>query len=115
MFCVCPSHCISRRERNKKNAKVDADHRTSLLGDTKRVSIARGPYINVRFAMRNFFNFFFLFYFEAWKLEIFIKNIVADGRRVADVIMINGCILRGEEELSSKILNSFWKAFQRVC
>lgn len=47
MFCVCPSHCISKRERNKKSAKVDADHRTSLLGDTKRVSIARGPYINV--------------------------------------------------------------------
>lgn len=46
-FCVCPSHCISQRERNKKDAKVDADHRTSLLRDTKRVSIARGPYINV--------------------------------------------------------------------
>ncbi|CAO1304564.1 unnamed protein product [Diamesa serratosioi] len=46
-FCVCPSHCISKRERNKKSAKVDADHRTSLLRDsTKRVSIARGPYIN---------------------------------------------------------------------
>lgn len=65
LFCVCPSHCISRRERNKKNAKVDADHRTSLLGDTKRVSIARGPYINVRFAMRIFFNV---------KLETFIKR-----------------------------------------
>lgn len=48
-FCVCPSHCISR-DRNKKNAKVDADHRTSLLRDTKRVSIARGPYINVNYA-----------------------------------------------------------------
>lgn len=48
LFCVCPSHCISKRDRNKKSAKVDVDHRTSLLGDTKRVSIARGPYINVR-------------------------------------------------------------------
>lgn len=47
LFCVCPSHCISQRDRNKKSAKVDADHRTSLLRDTKRVSIAKGPYINV--------------------------------------------------------------------
>lgn len=53
LFCVCPSHCISQRERNKKNAKVDADHRTSLLRDTKRVSIARGPYINVIWCTKN--------------------------------------------------------------
>ncbi|KFB46140.1 AGAP008919-PA-like protein [Anopheles sinensis] len=48
LFCICPSHCISssRRARDKKNAKIDADHRTSLLrGDSKRVSIARGPHI----------------------------------------------------------------------
>ncbi|XP_029715172.2 uncharacterized protein LOC109414353 isoform X2 [Aedes albopictus] len=48
LFCICPSHCLSssRRARNKKNAKIDADHRTSLLrGDSKRVSIARGPHI----------------------------------------------------------------------
>ncbi|XP_050086543.1 uncharacterized protein LOC126571785 [Anopheles aquasalis] len=48
LFCICPSHCISssRRAREKKNAKIDADHRTSLLrGDSKRVSIARGPHI----------------------------------------------------------------------
>ncbi|XP_065075845.1 uncharacterized protein LOC135699491 isoform X2 [Ochlerotatus camptorhynchus] len=48
LFCICPSHCFSssRRARNKKNAKIDADHRTSLLrGDSKRVSIARGPHI----------------------------------------------------------------------
>ncbi|KAL9705788.1 hypothetical protein quinque_009306 [Culex quinquefasciatus] len=48
LFCICPSHCVSssRRARNKKNAKIDADHRTSLLrGDSKRVSIARGPHI----------------------------------------------------------------------
>ncbi|CRK93781.1 CLUMA_CG007308, isoform A [Clunio marinus] len=50
-FCVCPSHCISNRERNKKDAKSDADHRTSLLHDTKRVSIARGPYINSKIPM----------------------------------------------------------------
>ncbi|XP_021701622.1 uncharacterized protein LOC5564192 isoform X1 [Aedes aegypti] len=48
LFCICPSHCLSssRKARNKKNAKIDADHRTSLLrGDSKRVSIARGPHI----------------------------------------------------------------------
>uniref|UniRef100_A0AAG5DIH6 Uncharacterized protein n=1 Tax=Anopheles atroparvus TaxID=41427 RepID=A0AAG5DIH6_ANOAO len=48
LFCICPSHCISssRRAQDKKNAKIDADHRTSLLrGDSKRVSIARGPHI----------------------------------------------------------------------
>ncbi|XP_055591708.1 uncharacterized protein LOC129743649 isoform X2 [Uranotaenia lowii] len=48
LFCICPSHCLScsRRARNKKNAKIDADHRTSLLrGDSKRVSIARGPHL----------------------------------------------------------------------
>ncbi|XP_052869778.1 uncharacterized protein LOC128275346 [Anopheles cruzii] len=48
LFCICPSHCISssRKAREKKNAKIDADHRTSLLrGDSKRVSIARGPHI----------------------------------------------------------------------
>ncbi|KAJ6648459.1 hypothetical protein Bhyg_03688 [Pseudolycoriella hygida] len=46
LFCICPSQCImsSRRKLKKKNAKVDADHTTSLLrGDSKRVSIARGP------------------------------------------------------------------------
>jgi hypothetical protein len=75
MFCVCPSHCISRRDRNKKNAKVDADHRTSLLGDTKRVSIARGPYINVRFTMRNSLTLIL-------KHKSFIKkNIAADDSR----------------------------------
>lgn len=45
LFCICPSHCLSssRRNRNKKNAKIDADHRTSLLrSDSKRVQIARG-------------------------------------------------------------------------
>lgn len=52
LFCVCPSHCI-RRDR-KKTSKVDADHRTSLLKDTKRVSIAKGPYINVSFIIQLF-------------------------------------------------------------
>lgn len=45
-FCVCPSHCISssRKARNKKIAKVDVDHTTSLLrADSKRVQIVRGP------------------------------------------------------------------------
>lgn len=38
----------SRRKLKKKNAKVDADHTTSLLrGDSKRVSIARGPQVLV--------------------------------------------------------------------
>ena len=48
-FCICPSSCISsRRDRDKKNAMLDADHRTSLLrGDSKRVSIAKGPHIQV--------------------------------------------------------------------
>lgn len=49
LFCICPSQCImsSRRKLKKKNAKVDADHTTSLLrGDSKRVSIARGPQVN---------------------------------------------------------------------
>lgn len=50
LFCICPSQCImsSRRKLKKKNAKVDADHTTSLLrGDSKRVSIARGPQVLV--------------------------------------------------------------------
>lgn len=49
-FCVCPSHCISssRRARNKKIAKVDVDHTTSLLrADSKRVQIVRGPSVPV--------------------------------------------------------------------
>lgn len=38
----------SRRKLKKKNAKVDADHTTSLLrGDSKRVSIARGPQVTI--------------------------------------------------------------------
>lgn len=48
LFCICPSQCItsSRRKLKKKNAKVDADHTTSLLrADSKRVSIARGPQV----------------------------------------------------------------------
>lgn len=41
----------SRRKLKKKNAKVDADHTTSLLrGDSKRVSIARGPQVTIAFA-----------------------------------------------------------------
>lgn len=50
LFCICPSQCISssRRKLKKKNAKVDADHTTSLLrGDSKRVSIARGPQVKI--------------------------------------------------------------------
>lgn len=49
-FCVCPSHCISssRKARNKKIAKVDVDHTTSLLrADSKRVQIVRGPSVPV--------------------------------------------------------------------
>lgn len=51
-FCICPSHCISssRRKLKKKNAKVDADHTTSLLrGDSKRVQIARGALVRPLF------------------------------------------------------------------
>ncbi|XP_055922098.1 uncharacterized protein LOC129953198 [Eupeodes corollae] len=46
LFCICPSHCISsnKKARKKQGNKVDADHTTSLLrGESKRVSIARGP------------------------------------------------------------------------
>ena len=53
-FCICPSHCISstRRARNKKTAKIDADHTTSLLrGDNKRVLISRGPNSQVNFSI----------------------------------------------------------------
>ncbi|GAB0098415.1 hypothetical protein DMENIID0001_141410 [Sergentomyia squamirostris] len=43
LFCVCPSNCFSsRRNAEKKNAKIDADHTTSLLRSDKRVQIARG-------------------------------------------------------------------------
>ncbi|XP_055709426.1 uncharacterized protein LOC129805495 isoform X2 [Phlebotomus papatasi] len=43
LFCVCPSNCLSsRRNVEKKNAKIDADHTTSLLRSDKRVQIARG-------------------------------------------------------------------------
>ncbi|XP_059612828.1 uncharacterized protein LOC132259281 [Phlebotomus argentipes] len=43
LFCVCPSNCLSsRRNAEKKNAKIDADHTTSLLRSDKRVQIARG-------------------------------------------------------------------------
>ncbi|XP_037816671.1 uncharacterized protein LOC119607026 [Lucilia sericata] len=46
LFCICPSHCISTKKnaRKKNGNKIDADHTTSLLrGESKRVSIARGP------------------------------------------------------------------------
>ncbi|KAM7351342.1 uncharacterized protein ACRADG_004238 [Cochliomyia hominivorax] len=46
LFCICPSHCIATKKnaRKKNGNKIDADHTTSLLrGESKRVSIARGP------------------------------------------------------------------------
>ncbi|XP_037958167.1 uncharacterized protein LOC119687770 [Teleopsis dalmanni] len=52
LFCICPSHCISssKQTRKKNGNKVDVDHTTSLLhGESKRVSIARGPAIQLKY------------------------------------------------------------------
>lgn len=52
LFCVCPSSCISssRRKLKQKNAKIDADHTTSLLrDDSKRIMIAKGALVNQSF------------------------------------------------------------------
>ncbi|KAL9925707.1 uncharacterized protein ACN2A1_014684 isoform 2-T3 [Glossina fuscipes fuscipes] len=52
LFCICPSHCLSsnKNSRQKNINKIDADHTTSLLhGESKRVSIARGPNQQARY------------------------------------------------------------------
>lgn len=108
LFCICPSQCISssRRKLKKKNAKVDADHTTSLLrGDSKRVSIARGPQVKISifFIKKSNVDYLFRFSYDTQNQKPREHtHDVSEGMEALRQIATTSLFLQNEQHTSTK-------------